>query len=144
MKYGEALAGQTDTYSADIQLLDKQLEVILGKSLSSNNIKELSEYKNDISEILIKKAKIAGELSPAGSYISGLIERRRKYEEELNNGQEYIKADMSGVISYRVDGLEEDLSPENFSKFNKELLESYNLKTGQVVGTSSNSRQNSK
>lgn len=144
MKYGEALAGQTDTYSADIQLLDKQLEAILGKSLSNNNIKELSEYKNNISEILIKKAKIAGELSPAGSYISGLIERRRKYEEELNNGQEYIKADMSGVISYRVDGLEEDLSPENFSRFNKELLESYNLKTGQVVGTSSNSRQNSK
>lgn len=47
---------------------------------------------------------------------------------------------MSGVISYRVDGLEEDLSPENFSKFNKELLESYNLKTGQVVAASSNSR----
>jgi len=40
---------------------------------------------SDISEVLIKKAKIAGELSPSGSHISSLIEQRRKYEEELNN-----------------------------------------------------------
>ncbi|MDE5830385.1 MAG: hypothetical protein K2H53_01515 [Clostridia bacterium] len=79
------------------------MESTLGKSLSSNNIKELSEYKTNISEILIKKAKIAGALSPSGSHINGLIEKRRAFEEELNNGQEYVKADMSGVISYRVD-----------------------------------------
>lgn len=102
-KSGEALEGQKGTYPADIQLLDKQLETLLIKSFSSNSIKELSEYKTDISEILIKKAKIAGEFSPAGSHISKLIEKRRQYEESLNNGQEYIKANMSGVISYRVD-----------------------------------------
>ncbi len=102
-KFGEALSGQKGTYPADIQLLDKQLETLLIKSLSSNNIKELAEYKDDISEILIKKAKIAGELSPAGSHINKLIEQRRRYEEQLNNGQEYINANISGVISYRVD-----------------------------------------
>ena len=102
-RFGEALAGQKGTYPADIQLLDKQLETLLIKSFSNNNLKELSEYKSDISDILIKKAKIAGELSPAGSHINKLIEQRRKYEEQLNNGQEYIKANMSGVISYRVD-----------------------------------------
>ena len=144
LKYGVALAGQTDTYSADIQLLDKQIDGYLNKLILTNNLKQISEYKTDISNAMIKKAKIAGELSPSGSYINSLIEKRRKYEEELNNGQEYIKADMSGVMSYRVDGFEEVLKPDNFINLNEKLLESYNLKTGQVIGTSSDARKNSK
>lgn len=132
----EALEGQTDVYSADIQVLDKQIEEYLQKILETNNVEEIEEYKTSISEALIKKAKIAGELSPSGSYISKLIEERRKYEEELNNGQEYIKADVSGVMSYRIDGLEEVLTPSNFDNINEELLESYNLKTGQMISTS--------
>lgn len=135
-KFGEVLEGHTDSYSADIQVLDKQIEGYMSKLLATNNIKDIAEYKNEISDILIKKAKIAGDLSPKGSYISGLIEQRRKLEEELNNGQEYIKANMSGIISYKVDGLEEVLKPDNFSNFSKEMLESYDLKTGQMVPTS--------
>lgn len=131
-------------YSADIQLLDKQIEGYLEKAISTNNISDISEYKNNISDTLIRKAKITGELSPSGSHINSLIEQRRKLEEELNNGQEYIKADMSGVVSYRVDGLEEILKPDNFTNLNKKLLESYDLKTGQIVGVSPDSRKNSK
>ncbi len=135
----EALAGQTEVYSADIQALDKQIEGYLQNILQTNNIEEIEEYKSSISEALIKKAKIAGELSPSGSYISSLIEERRKYEEELNSGQEYITATMSGVVSYRIDGLEEVLTPDNFDNINEELLESYNLKTGQMISTSKES-----
>ena len=129
----EALEGQTDVYSADIQLLDKQIEEYLGRILVTNNIEERKEYKSNISDILIKKAKIAGELSPSGSYISSLIEKRRKLEEELNNGQEYIKAEISGIVSYKVDGLEEELNPNNFENINEKMLNNYNLKTGQMI-----------
>ena len=44
---------------------------------------------------------------------------------------------MSGVISYKVDGLEDILTPDNFQNINEKLLNSYNLKTGQMVSTSS-------
>ena len=135
----EALEGQTDVYSADIQLLEKQIEEYLGKILVTNNITERKEYKSNISDILIKKAKIAGELSPSGSYISGLIEKRRKLEEELNNGQEYIKAELSGIVSYKVDGLEEILNPSNFENINEKMLNNYNLKTGQIIVTNKES-----
>ena len=144
IEIGKAIEGQSKVYSADIQLLDKQIESYLEKLLSTNNIIELKEYKTNISDILIKKAKIVGELSPSGANISKLVEQRRKYEEELNNGQEYVKATMSGMVSYKVDNLEEELSPKNFTNFNKKLLESYNLKTGQMVPTSLEKRKNSK
>lgn len=134
-----ALDGQTDAYSADIQVLDKQIEEYLGKILLTNNIEKTNEYKSSISEILIKKAKIAGELSPSGSYISSLVEKRRKLEEELNNGQEYIKADVSGLVSYKLDGLEEVLNPKNFENINEKMLDEYDLKTGQKIAKSKES-----
>lgn len=84
-KIQEALEGQTEAFSADIQVLDKQIEVYIEKLLQTNNIKDVEEYKTNISDALIKKAKIAGSLSPSGSRINSLIEQRRKYEEELNN-----------------------------------------------------------
>ncbi len=95
IEIGQALEGQTDAYSADIQVLDNQIENYLQKIIEENNVKSIEEYKSVITDALIKKAKITGDLSPSGSNIKKLIEQRRKYEEELNNGQEYIKAEMS-------------------------------------------------
>lgn len=130
------MEGQTDVYTADIQVLEKQIEGYLSKVLSTNNVEDIVEYKSNISDVLIKKAKIAGELSPSGSHMRKLIEQRRRYEEELNNGQEYIKADRSGTISYKIDGLEDVLTPDNFENINEEMLSSYSLKTGQMISTS--------
>jgi len=133
------LEGQTDVYSADIQLLEKQVEGYLDKILVTNKVSEITSYKSAISELLIKKAKIAGELSPSGSHINSLVEKRRKLESELNDGQEYIKANESGIVSYKVDGLEEALSPSNFENINEKMLNGYNIKTGQIIASNKES-----
>ena len=73
-------------------------------------------------------------MSPQGSYLNQLIEERKNYESELNSGAEYVKAPMSGIVSYKVDGLEDVLTPENFSALSKEYLESLNLQTGKNCG----------
>ena len=78
-------------------------------------------------------------MSPQGSYLNQLIEERKNYESELNSGAEYVKAPMSGIVSYKVDGLEDVLTPENFSALSKEYLESLNLQTGKIVATSEES-----
>ena len=57
----------------------------------------------------------------------------------MNSGSEYIKAPKSGVVSYRVDGLEETLTPNNFGALSKKMLEDLNLKTGQIVSTNEES-----
>ena len=100
------------------------------------DVTTLTEYKKEIDDLVTKKAKIAGDLSPKGSYLNQLIEERKQYESKLNSGAEYVTAPMSGIVSYKVDGLEETLTPDNFGSINKEFLESLNLKTGKVVATS--------
>ena len=53
-----------------------------------------------------------------------------------NEGAEYVTAPKSGVVSYRVDGLEDVLSVDGFSKLNKKFLDDLKLKTSQVIATS--------
>ena len=101
-----------------------------------NNIQEIAENKKDINTYITKKSKIAGELSSSGSYIKGLIEEREKLEKQLQADSEYVKAPMSGIVSYRVDNLEELLTPDTFNNLTKEMLEELDLKTGQIVATS--------
>ena len=125
-----------DLFSTDTKLLDTQISETLDKIYDLNDTQKIKEYKRDISEYITRKAKIAGELSPSGSYLKKLIDERSSYENELNSGAEYINATKSGIVSYRVDGLEETLNLNDFSKINKEFLENLNLKTGQIISTS--------
>ena len=88
---------------------------------------------------MLKKAKIVGELSPSGSYLKKLINQRSKYEEQLNSGSEYVSATRSGIVSYKIDGLENTLNPSKFDNLSEELLNSFKLKTGQIIGTNNES-----
>lgn len=134
----EAIEGQnTNIYTTDIQLLEKQIGEKIALLQSTNDIEEIATYKSDISTYMIKKAKIAGELSPSGSYINKLISQRSDYENQLNSGQEYIKAPMSGIASYKIDGYEEELDANNLDSITKEKLEGIKIKTGQIISNSS-------
>lgn len=136
-KIQEAMSKENNLFSSDIKLLDSQIESKLNDIYELNDLQEITEYKNDINTYIIKKAKIAGELSPAGSYIKKLIDERSEYEKSLNNNSEYVTAPISGLVSYRVDGLENVLTTDDFSKINKEFLENLNVKTSQVIASSS-------
>ncbi len=136
IKIQEAMSNQTDIFSSDMKVLETQIEEKIDDIYTMKDIQKINEYKKDINSDITKRAKIAGELSPAGSYIKQLIEERKNYENELNNGAEYISATDSGLVSYRVDGLEEILTPEKFSSLSVSMLENLNIKTGQIIGTS--------
>ena len=135
-KIQEAMAQDTGIFSADMKLLEEQIDEKLKEINKITDVTTLTEYKKEIDDLITRKAKIAGDLSPKGSYLNGLIEERKQYESSLNSGAEYVKAPMSGIVSYKVDGLEETLTPNNFGNINKEFLEDLNLQTGKIVATS--------
>ena len=138
-KIQEAMSNDNTIDNIDTKSLETQIDEKLDEIYNIKYISILSEYKKEIEDLVTKKAKIAGDLSPQGSYLNQLIEERKNYESELNSGAEYVKAPMSGIVSYKVDGLEDVLTPENFSALSKEYLESLNLQTGKIVATSEES-----
>lgn len=134
-KVQEVMENDKSLLTADMKLLENQIDTKIENISKVNDVAKLTEYKKEIDNLVSKKAKIAGEASPQGSYLRQLIEERKKYESQLNSGAEYVKAPMSGLVSYRVDGLEEILTPDNFGTLSKEYLESLDLKTGKIVAT---------
>lgn len=128
--------------NGDISSLEQQITEKIDALYKETDMKKIKEYKKDVDEYINKKSRIVGDYSPAGSYLKKLIDERSKYENELNNGVEKINAPVSGIVSYKIDGYEEILSPDKFNTINKELLEDINIKTGQIIATSDESRKN--
>ena len=138
-KIDEAMANETDLFSSDTKVLENQILDKIDSVYNESDLQKIKEYKKDINTYITKKAKIAGELSPSGSYLKKLIDERSSYENTLNSGAEYLKSPISGVVSYRVDGFEEILTTTDFSNISKEFLESLNLKTGQIIAANDES-----
>ena len=140
IKIQEALESEENSkYIGDIKIIEQQIETKLNQMYHIADMQKMSEYKKDLNTYLTKKAKIAGEQSPAGSYLKKLIDERSSYENQLNSGEEYLTATRPGVISYRVDGLEEVLTTDNFASLSKTMLEDLKLKTGQIISSSEES-----
>lgn len=136
IKIQDAMEQSTNIYSSDIASIDKQIEEKLNTISTINKLRDITEYKKEINNSLTKKAKLTGELSPSGSYINELIKTRSEYERKLNEGAEYIDATISGMVSYKVDGLEEIMTPTNFDNISEEYLKDLDLKTGEMVSSS--------
>lgn len=132
----QALESQNEIFSSDIKALDAQIEDKLYSISNKNNIQELKENKTDINSYITKKAKITGDLSPAGSYIKDLILKKNELEESLLEGSQSIYASTSGIISYRIDDLENVLKTTNLESITKEMLNKLDLKPGKVISTS--------
>ena len=138
-KIDEAMAKENSVVTSDTKVLEEQIDTKINELYGESDLTKIQENKQTVLNNMTKKAKIAGEYSPAGSYLKKLIDERSNYENQLNSGTEDINASRSGVVSYRVDGYEDVLSPNDFSKYTTEFLNNLKLKTGQIVPTSSES-----
>lgn len=138
IKIQEVMKKEKDLLPSDMKLIENQIDEKMTNLNKMTDALQMAELKKEIDELVTKKANIAGENSPKGSYFNQLREERRKYESELNSGAEYVNAPVSGIVSYKVDGLENVLKPttECFSTLSKQYLENLDLKTGKVVATS--------
>ena len=134
-KLHTALENQKDIFPNDIKNIEKQIDIKIQKLRKETDMQTINEYKKQISELLDKKAKIVGDLSPTGSYIKELTDKKQELQNELLRSSEYINATKSGVVSYKVDNLEDVLTVSDFSNLTEEKLESLDLKTGKLVPT---------
>ena len=94
---------------SDFVSLGKSIEETIDSMYNLNYLQEIKEHKNEIDAYISKKAQMTEILSPENSYVKTLIDQRNNLKAELEKGSEVIKAPVSGLASYRVDGLEEVL-----------------------------------
>ena len=130
------MENESTIFTGDIKLLESQIESTVENYYGVTSTQKMTEYKKKLSGYISKKAQISGEQSPSGSTLKKLIEEKNGYEAELANNSEYVEAPISGVVSYRVDGLENVLTTQDFNTLNKEFLESLNLKANQIIASS--------
>ena len=117
-------------FSTDIKLINNQIDQKLDNLYENNNLQKIIQEKNDINTYLTKKIKIKSENSN-NTTLKTLIDKRNSYENQLKDNSKYIQADSSGVISYRIDGLE-----NKFSYLNEEFLKELDVQTGQIIASS--------
>ncbi len=96
-------------FSTDITNLEVQIEKVVDSMFGVNSLEKIQDKRAELDTYISKKTKITGNLSPADSHVKSLIEKRNALEEQLNSESEIITAPKSGLLSYRVDGLEEIL-----------------------------------
>lgn len=119
--------------SSDVKTLEKEIEKNIDYLYNVNNLTEIEEYKKQIEVNINKKSKIIGETSNVGAEVKNLINVRDGYETQLVSTNKDVKAPISGMVSYRIDGLEDILTPNDFSKITKESLENLNIKTSAIT-----------
>jgi len=103
--------------------IDEKIEYI--KILSSQgNIEKISEVKEQLSSDLNKKSMISGEKSFSGRNLEQLKQEKAQLEELHGKYMDTIVASSPGIVSYKLDGLEQNLNPENIEKFSIEDVKS--------------------
>ena len=85
-KINEAMEKEEKLSSGDTKVLENQIYDKIESCYLESNLQKIKENKKNINNNITKKAKIAGELSPAGSYLKKLVDERKKYENSLNSG----------------------------------------------------------
>ncbi len=138
-KIDKAIESQQTIFPNDVKILESEIESNIYTNIKGNiDLELLRENKKTLNEKVMKKAKIVGELSPAGSELKSLITERAGYEAEINDSQKVLLAPSSGLISYRVDGLENVLTYDSLSKLTSKNLSNMKLVLNQVVPLTQN------
>lgn len=137
-KIQDLLEKEKNVTSADIKAIENQIEGKIENINKLNNYQEINEAKKDIDTLISKKIRFIGDVTE-NKEIKNLVKERNSLESKLKKGSEYQKAPISGIVSYRVDGLEESLKPENFNEMNEQFFKNLELKTGQIISASNES-----
>ena len=96
--------------SIDTKLYDEQITSILKKISGPNDIQTIEEYKKNLDELMSKKAQEMGKISSKDSKLKNLVNQKNELQKQLDQASQYIKSSRSGIVSYRIDGLEEQIN----------------------------------
>ena len=118
--------------SSDIIGLEKQIEDTIDSINGANDLQKVQEKLKLVDEYQSKKIDIMGHLS-TDENIKKLVSQRTTLQNILEEKSKIVYAPRSGIVSYRVDELENVLTTDNFDYLSKEMLDKLELKVGSAI-----------
>mgnify|MGYP000844851324 CR=1 FL=1 len=116
---------QSEFFSEDLAKLDEEISFKIQNLIiacNSRNFEDIGKYRNEIGKIVENKAEIIGENSTE-SYISNLQRQKEALQAQLNKNTFEIKSNISGIVSYAIDGLEAVLNIKNVEELSSDQLD---------------------
>ena len=113
----DAIKNLTQDYSNDVASIDEQIETETNKLKGTNSYLKMQEYKNNLNNLAYKKIMAIGNSSPNGSTVKDLIAKRNEYEQSSKKNAQNIKTPTSGIVSYKIDNLENVASSDKILNY---------------------------
>lgn len=107
-------AEKADFFSEDLIRLDDEIALEIQDLIlacNARDFEEMARRRIGIGKIVEKKAEIVGENS-TGGYISSLLEQKKAIQDKINANTVEVRTNISGVVSYVIDGYESVLTPD--------------------------------
>lgn len=110
-------------YSEDIKKYNTQIKDIIDENAldyAYMNLGNIYELENTIQKQLDTRNQYL--LSENSEALRDLVAQRKEQESKLNENISNIAVDESGIVSYYIDGLETELTPENMASITKSMI----------------------
>lgn len=130
-----------EVFSDDINKIDSditnKLKLIIDAG-NVNNINNERELHDGIDLLIQKKASIIGNTSTSDTYINSLKKQKDNLQNRIKLNTSEIISKASGIVSFTIDGCENQFTPGSVKSITPKLLDS--IKVGR--GTNSISNKN--
>jgi putative membrane fusion protein len=129
----------SEVFLEDIAKLEKEISEkvkLVTEESNKNNLLEVGQLKEDIDELIQKKATISGDTGSADSYITSLKKEKESLQQKIQMNTRQIVSKSSGVVSYVTDGYESILNSGAIKDITPSVLEGIkDSKSVSIVGS---------
>ena len=111
------------TYSADISNIDDKILKYSNEVQGTTSYLKIQEYKTKLDELAYKKITILANSSPDSSAIRDLVAKRENLVNLSKTSDHNIISPVSGIVTYKIDGLEGVISYDEILNYSASELE---------------------
>lgn len=115
-----------DFFSEDVVKIEDEIQQkikLLILESNANSIEKTKRLREEIDGLIQKKASIVGSKSTPDVFLNDLKRQKLSIQDQINSNTREITSPASGIISYTVDGYEDNLSLKSINSFTPKMLE---------------------
>lgn len=126
------------TYSADISNIEDKILKYSNEVQQTTSYLKMQEYKTKLDELAYRKINIIANSTPDSSAIRDLVQQRENLTKLSKQSSNIITTPITGVVTYKVDGLENIYDFSKIEEYNTSQLDTiinkYNMTVNSEFG----------